>query len=145
MECPPDVDSSSPVLLSHLKHVHLLPRPPTVCAFLPRSLLQAAAVVMRDGPLIVLGGADVLRDSRVLVVPVVVAPHLLGVVQELPGKQRLHLKTHEGSHFTHCARSHPHASHHIRARRKKSFCWHKKKRKKKSIFKNVIQKKRPDS
>lgn len=57
-----------------------------------RSLLQAAAVVMRDGPLIVLGGADMLCDSRVLVVPVVVAPHLLGIVQELPGKQRLHLK-----------------------------------------------------
>lgn len=47
---------------------------------------------MCDGPLIVLRGADVLCDSRVLVVTVVVAPHLLGVVQELPGKQRLHLK-----------------------------------------------------
>lgn len=47
---------------------------------------------MCDGPLVVLRGADVLRDSRVLVVAVVVAPHRLGVVQELPGKQRLHLK-----------------------------------------------------
>lgn len=49
-------------------------------------------MVMCDGPLVVLRGADVLRDSRVLVVAVVVAPHRLGVVQELPGKQRLHLK-----------------------------------------------------
>lgn len=57
-----------------------------------RSLLQAAAVVMRDGPLVVLGGADVLRDCGGLVVAVVVAPHLLGVVHELPGEERLHLK-----------------------------------------------------
>lgn len=49
-------------------------------------------MVVSDGPLVVLRGADVLRDSRVLVVAVVVAPHRLGVVQELPGKQRLHLK-----------------------------------------------------
>ena len=57
-----------------------------------RSLLQAAAVVVCDGPLVVLRGVYVLGDSRVLVAAVVVAAHLLGVVQELPGKQRLHLK-----------------------------------------------------
>lgn len=72
------------------------------------SLLQAAAVVMRDAPLIVLRGADVLRDSHVLVVPVVVAPHLLGVVQELPGKQRLHLEHRQVFHFSHCSKSHLH-------------------------------------
>lgn len=54
--------------------------------------MQAAAVVMCDGPLEVLRGVYVVRDSRVLVAAVVVAAHLLGVVQELPGKQRLHLK-----------------------------------------------------
>lgn len=47
---------------------------------------------MCDGPLVVPRGADVLRDSRVLVVAVVVAPHRRGVVQELPGEQRLHLQ-----------------------------------------------------
>lgn len=57
-----------------------------------RSLLEAAAVVVCDGPLVVLGGVYVVCDSRVLVAAVVVAAHLLGVVQELPGKQRLHLK-----------------------------------------------------
>lgn len=57
-----------------------------------RSLLQAAAVVMCDGPLVVLRGVYVIRDSWVLVAAVVVATHLLGVVQELPVKQRLHLK-----------------------------------------------------
>lgn len=54
--------------------------------------MQAAAVVMCDGPLEVLRGVYVVRDSRVLVAAVVVAAHLLGVVQELPGKQWLHLK-----------------------------------------------------
>lgn len=57
-----------------------------------RSLLQAAAVVVCDGPLVVLRGVYVLCDSRMLIAAVVVAAHLLGVVQELPGKQRLHLK-----------------------------------------------------
>lgn len=61
-----------------------------------RSLLQAAAVMMCDGPLVVLRGVYVIRDSRVLVAAVVVAAHLLGgVIQELPGEQRLHLKRHE--------------------------------------------------
>lgn len=45
-----------------------------------------------DAPLEVLRGVYVVRDSRVLVVAEVVAAHLLGVVQELPGEQRLHLK-----------------------------------------------------
>lgn len=53
------------------------------------SLLQAAAVVVCDGPLVVLWGAYVLR---VLVVPVVGAAGLLGVVQELSGKHWLHLQ-----------------------------------------------------
>lgn len=56
------------------------------------SLLQAAAVVMWDGSLVVLGGAYVLCDSRVLIAAVVVAARLLGVVQELPREQRLHLQ-----------------------------------------------------
>lgn len=47
--------------------------------------------MVRDGPLVVLGGVYVIRDSRVLVAAVVAA-RLLGVVQELPGKQRLHLQ-----------------------------------------------------
>lgn len=54
------------------------------------SLRQAAAVVMCDGPLVVLGGVYVV--SWVLIAAVVVAARLLGVVQELPGEQRLHLQ-----------------------------------------------------
>lgn len=56
------------------------------------SLLQAAAVVMCDGPLVVLGGIYVLCDSWMLIAAVVVAARLLGIVQELPGEQRLYLQ-----------------------------------------------------
>lgn len=56
------------------------------------SLLQAAAVVVRDGPLVFLRGVYVVRDPRVLVAAEVVAARRLGVVQELPGKQGLHLQ-----------------------------------------------------
>lgn len=49
-------------------------------------------MMVRDGPLVVLRRGDVLRDPRVLVAAVVVAAGLLGVVEELPGKQRFHLR-----------------------------------------------------
>lgn len=72
-------------MLLHLKvfNSHLFPN---------RSLLQAAAVVVCDGSLVVLRGVYVICDPRVLVAAVEVAARLLGVVQELPGKQRLHLQ-----------------------------------------------------
>lgn len=49
-----------------------------------------------DGPLVVLRGVYLIRDSRVLVSAEVVASRLLGVAQELPGKQGLHLQ--DGGH-----------------------------------------------
>lgn len=55
------------------------------------SVLQAAAVVVRDDPLVVFTGTHVVCDPGVLVAAVVVAAALLGVVQELSGKHGLHL------------------------------------------------------
>lgn len=70
------------------RHLHVS----TVTAARPRSLLQTAAVVMSNGPLVLLGCIYVVRDPRVIVAAVVVGAHLLGVVQELPGKERLNLR-----------------------------------------------------
>lgn len=50
------------------------------------SLLQAAAVVMRDRSRIVLGGIYMLRNCGMLVATVIVPTSLLSVEQELPGK-----------------------------------------------------------
>lgn len=59
------------------------------------SLMQAVAVVMCNSPLVVLRHIYVVRDARMVITAVVVAAHLLGIVEELPGKQRFHLKCKE--------------------------------------------------
>lgn len=58
-------------------------------------LMQAIAVVMCNSPLVVLRHIYVVRDARMVITAVVVAAHLLGIVEELPGKQRFHLKRKE--------------------------------------------------
>lgn len=50
-----------------------------------------------DGSLVILRGVYVVCDPRVLVAAVEVAARLLRVVQELPGKQRLHLQYSKGT------------------------------------------------
>lgn len=55
------------------------------------SLLQAVAVV-RESPLVLLRGVYMVCDPRVLIAAEVVGTGLLGVAEELPGDQRLHLQ-----------------------------------------------------
>lgn len=54
--------------------------------------MQGAAVMVCDGSLVVLRGVYVVCDPWVLIAAVEVATRLLRVVQELPGKQWLHLQ-----------------------------------------------------
>lgn len=136
MECPPDVDSSSPVLLSHLKHV---------CCFLSLQQSVLCAEVTPAG--CCCGDAWRPSDSprrgwHALWLPRARSsgssgPPPAGRSTGAAWKTAAPPETHEGSHFTHCTKSHPHEATTYQPEEEKLLLA----QKKEWIFKNWIQKK----